>query len=100
MNNIWNKLSKPIFALAPMEGVTDTVFRRVINICGRPTVYFTEFTNVDGLFSKGKKAVEHRLFYDVEEKPLIAQIWGMKPENYVLAAKRIVELGFDGIDIN
>ena len=83
-----------------MEGVTDTVFRRVINYCGRPAVYFTEFTNVDGLASIGKKEVEHRLLFEQEEKPLIAQIWGMKPENYTLAAKQIVEMGFDGIDIN
>lgn len=100
MKNFWQNLPKPIFALAPMEGVTDTVFRRIINYCGRPTVYFTEFTNVDGLFSKGKKSVEHRLFFKPEEKPLIAQIWGMQLENYTMAAKSIVERGFDGIDIN
>lgn len=100
MKTFWQDLPRPIYILAPMEGVTDTVFRRVINLCGRPTVYFTEFTNVDGLFSKGKKAVEHRLFFKPEERPLIAQIWGMKPENYTLAAEKIVEMGFDGIDIN
>ncbi len=100
MKSFWNNLPKPIFALAPMEGVTDTVFRRLINYCGRPAVYFTEFTNVDGLFSKGHKAVEHRLIFKQEEKPIIAQIWGMKLENYTEAAKKIVEMGFDGIDIN
>lgn len=100
MKSFWKDLKQPIFALAPMEGVTDTVFRRVINICGKPSVYFTEFTNVDGLFSKGKKEVEHRLKFYPEEKPLIAQIWGMTPENYTKAAEMIVEMGFDGIDIN
>ncbi len=100
MKSFWKDLPKPIFALAPMEGVTDTVFRRVINICGKPSVYFTEFTNVDGLFSKGKKEVEHRLKFTPSEKPLIAQIWGMVPENYTKSAQMIAEMGFDGIDIN
>lgn len=100
MKDFWQNLQKPIMALAPMEGVTDTVFRRVINICGKPSVYFTEFTNVDGLFSKGVKQVDHRLKFYPEERPLIAQIWGMKPENYTKAAQMIVKMGFDGIDIN
>ncbi len=100
MKTFWQDLAKPIFALAPMEGVTDTVFRRVINYCGKPSVYFTEFTNVDGLFSKGVKEVDHRLKFYPEEKPLIAQIWGMNPENYTKAAQLIAKKGFDGIDIN
>ena len=100
MKNFWQNLPKPIFALAPMESVTDTVFRQIIASCGKPSVSFTEFTNVDGLFSKGKKQVEHRLLFQSKEKPLIAQIWGMKPENYTKAAKMIDDMGFDGIDIN
>ncbi|KKR25238.1 MAG: tRNA-dihydrouridine synthase [Candidatus Levybacteria bacterium GW2011_GWB1_39_7] len=75
--NIWKDLPKPIFALAPMEGVTDTVFRQIVASCGKPSVFFTEFTNVDGLFSKGKSKVEHRLIFKPQEKPIIAQLWGM-----------------------
>ncbi|HVT01700.1 MAG TPA: tRNA-dihydrouridine synthase [Patescibacteria group bacterium] len=100
MKNFWQELPKPIYALAPMEAVTDTVFRRIVAYCGRPTVFFTEFTNVDGLFSKGKKEVEHRLLFTPDEKPLIAQLWGMIPENYTKAAELVAEMGFDGIDIN
>ncbi len=100
MKTIWDKLEKPIFILAPMEDVTDTVFRRIISSCGRPNLYFTEFTNVDGLASKGDKVVSQRILYTKEEKPLIAQIWGMKPENYFKAAQRLVDMGYDGIDIN
>ncbi|HVZ67765.1 MAG TPA: tRNA-dihydrouridine synthase [Patescibacteria group bacterium] len=100
MKSFWQDLPKPIYALAPMEGVTDTVFRRIVAYCGKPTVFFTEFTNVDGLFSKGKKEVEHRLQFTPVEKPLIAQIWGMEPDNYTRAAELAVEMGFDGIDIN
>lgn len=83
-----------------MDGVTDTVFRQVVAWCGKPDVYFTEFTNVEGLFSKGNKQVLKRFQHTSHEKPLIAQIWGLKPELFYKAAKLIEELGFDGIDIN
>ena len=96
----WQKLPKPFSVLAPMEDVTDTVFRRLVAKCGRPDVFFTEFTSTDGLFSKGREAVIHRLQYTEEERPLVAQIWGNKPENYYKAARLLVEMNFDGIDIN
>lgn len=98
--NIWQQLPKPIFILAPMEDVTDTVFRQIILSTGRPALFFTEFTNVDGLESKGHDQVAKRLKFLPKEKPLIAQIWGMKPENYYAVAKQLVEMGYDGIDIN
>jgi len=98
--NIWKKLSKPIFILAPMEDVTDTVFRQMLLYTCRPDLFFTEFTNVDGLFSKGAIEVGKRLLFSKKEKPIIAQIWGMKPGNYFKAAQKIKELGFNGIDIN
>ncbi len=100
MDNFWQQLPKPIFALAPMEDVTDTVFRRVIISCGRPDVVFTEFTNVDSLFSKGSEIVAKRLVFAKEEMPIVAQIWGTKPENYFKAAHLLRERGFQGIDIN
>jgi len=100
MKSVWQTIAKPIYILAPMEDVTDTVFRRIVNLCGRPDLYFTEFTNVDGMASKGDKVVSQRIQFTKEEKPLIAQIWGMKPENYFKAAVRLKNLGFDGIDIN
>lgn len=98
--NFWQGLKKPIFILAPMEDVTDTVFRRIILSCGRPDAFFTEFTNVDGMFSKGQGIVMQRLKFEPEEKPIIAQIWGLKPENFYKAAKELMEMGFDGVDIN
>lgn len=98
--NIWQKLKKPILILAPMEDVTDTVFRRIIMECGRPSLFFTEFTNVDGMCSDGDQEVSKRLLFTPKESPIIAQVWGMNPENYFKAAKRIAEMGYDGIDIN
>lgn len=98
--NFWQTLEKPIFILAPMEDVTDTVLRQVIARCGKPAVFFTEFTNVEGMFSKGAKHVVHRLQYTEIEKPLVAQIWGSQPENFCKAAKYIRDLGINAVDLN
>lgn len=104
--SFWNDLQKPIFALAPMEDVTDTVFRQLIREVNstdgqiRPDVMFTEFTSVEGIESEGADMVMKRLKYTETERPLVAQIWGITPENYYNSAKKIVEMGFDGIDIN
>lgn len=100
MNTLWESLSKPIFSLAPMEDVTDTVFRQIVMLCGRPDVFFTEFTNVDGLMSVGEEIVAQRLKFERGEKPLVAQIWGVKPENFYKASQKLAEMGFDAIDIN
>ncbi len=103
MKTFWQELknkSKPFFALAPMEDVTDTVFRRLIATLGGPDVYFTEFTSVEGMLSKGAEHVQRRLEYTEEERPLIAQIWGLKPENFYKATQILVERKFDGIDLN
>lgn len=98
--NIWQTLTKPIFILAPMEDVTDTVFRRIVASCAPPDVYVTEFTNADGLMSEGRDVVSQRLLYTEEERPIIAQIWGKNPDAYYEAAKYIATKGFDGLDIN
>lgn len=100
IRNFWQTLEKPLFILAPMEDVTDTVLRRVIARYGKPAVFFTEFTNVEGIFSKGEARVTQRLLYTEEERPLVAQIWGSQPENFYKAAKKLIDMGFDGIDLN
>jgi tRNA-dihydrouridine synthase len=97
---IWQKLERPIFILAPMEAVTDTVFRRVVIKAGRPDLFFTEFTNVEGWNSEGQKVVGRRLSYTPEEKPLIAQVWGSNPKNVAKMSKDLKKMGFDGIDLN
>lgn len=100
MKNFWQALEKPIFILAPMEDVTDTVLRQVIARCGKPDVFFTEFTNVEGMFSKGAEHVLHRLQYTEIELPLVAQIWGTQPENFCKAAKYIRDMGMSAVDLN
>lgn len=83
-----------------MEDVTDTVFRRIIQRVSPFDLYMTEFTNVDGLQSPGRPSVSKRLKFTPEEQPLIAQIWGSKPENYYKTALELIDMGFVGIDIN
>lgn len=98
--SLFESLPKPFFVLAPMFDVTDTVFRRMIAECAPPDLYFTEFTNVDGLQSAGRENLLKYLRFTEQEKPIIAQIWGKDPENYYKTAKELVEMGFQGIDIN
>lgn len=101
MKNIWQDLKKPIFILAPMDDVTDTVFRQIIGDLAAPDLYFTEFTSVDGMCSeKGREPVTRRLLFNETERPIIAQIWGNDPEKFFKAAKMCAEMDFDGIDIN
>src|SRR5437016_10640135 len=100
MKHFWQTLEKPIFILAPMEDVTDTVLRQDIARCGKPAVFFTEFTNVEGMFSKGEKLVNQRLRYTEAELPLVAQIWGTHPENFSKAARKLIDMGFSGVDLN
>lgn len=93
-------LSKPFFALAPMDDVTDTVFRQVVSSCAKPDLFFTEFVNVDGLQSPGRLKLLHKLKFTESEKPIFAQIWGKIPANYHKTAKELVKMGFAGVDIN
>jgi tRNA-dihydrouridine synthase len=97
---IWEGLKRPFSVLAPMEDVTDTVFRRVVAAVGAPDLFFTEFTNTDGLCSAGRPRVIGRLRYTPAERPLIAQIWGNNPDFYRRVAVEVREMGFDGLDIN
>lgn len=100
MPDFWKKLKKPFFALAPMNDVTDTVFRQIVAQAGKPDVFFTEFANVDGYFSAGQDAVLKKLKFSPVEKPIVAQIWGLKPENYFKMGRELKKMGFAGIDIN
>lgn len=99
--NFWDKLEKPIMILAPMDGVTDTVFRQIVCSVGRPDVLFTEFVPVDAILSqKGPEVIKKSLQFSEEERPIVAQIWGTGPEKFYKVAKIFSKLGFDGIDIN
>jgi len=101
MNNFWTDLPKPFFILAPMEAVTDVVFRHVIAAAAKPDVYFTEFTNTDSFCSpKGEHSTRSRLTFTDDEQPMVAHIWGKTPEHFRQMAHAMKERGFAGIDIN
>jgi len=107
VKGFWKKLlstsnvdKRPILALAPMADVTDATFRRIIAKYGKPDVMFTEFVSCDGLCSAGQKNLWPILKFTKKERPIVAQVFGAKPENFYESAKLIKKLGFDGIDIN
>jgi nifR3 family TIM-barrel protein len=100
MRNFWQKLLVPFSVLAPMEGVTDVVFREIITKVGKPDVFFTEFTSCDGISSKGKEEVAKKLLFRKNQQPIVAQIFGTKPETFFSTAKFVKKLGFSGVDIN
>ena len=99
--NIWQELPRPFLILAPMEGVTDIMFRQVIAHAGRPDLFFTEFTNVSSYASeKGRWNALERLRIAPTDSPIIAQIWGKNPEHFSKLASALESLGFSGVDLN
>ena len=83
-----------------MEDVTDTVFRQILCDIGRPDLFLTEFMSTDGYMSKGRDKVSHRLKFSEIERPIVFQLWGNTPENYIGTVKEVVKLNPDGIDVN
>ncbi|WP_142427522.1 tRNA dihydrouridine synthase [Enterococcus durans] len=99
--NFWAALPKPFFILAPMEDVTDVVFRHVVKEAGAPDVFFTEFTNSDSFcHPDGKESVRGRLTFTEDEQPMVAHIWGDKPGFFKEMSIQLAEMGFKGIDLN
>jgi tRNA-dihydrouridine synthase len=96
---LWQTLPQPVIGLAPMDGVTDSAFRQIVALYGKPDVVFTEFTNVHDICSGRIKALDS-LRYSSFEHPVIAQIYGKDPWLFYQAAHVVCELGFDGLDIN
>jgi len=101
MKNIWKKLAKkkkPFFILAPMAGVTDSIFRRMILKLGKPDLFFTEFVSTEHIVRVDK--TPNILKYSKKERPLIVQFFGSRQEQFEICARLALKLGFDGIDIN
>ncbi|HFN8643929.1 TPA: tRNA dihydrouridine synthase [Staphylococcus aureus] len=99
--NFWSELPRPFFILAPMEDVTDIVFRHVVSEAARPDVFFTEFTNTESLcHPEGIHSVRGRLTFSEDEQPMVAHIWGDKPEQFRETSIQLAKMGFKGIDLN
>lgn len=96
----WSCLPRPIVALAPMAGYTDSPYRRVVKELVPEVICFTEFTSVDGIVHGNEATMRQVTFGAETERPFIAQIFGKKPENFVKAAKILTSCGVDAIDIN
>jgi tRNA-dihydrouridine synthase B len=90
---------RPATILAPMAGVTDTVFRRVIRSLGSCGLIMTEFTSAEGLTRKAARTLRY-LYFDEDERPIAAQIFGSDPQVMASAAALTEDLGFDHVDIN
>ena len=90
----------PATVLAPMAGVTDTVFRRFIRNLGGCGLIMTEFTSADGILrARDKKARRYLHFYE-DEHPISAQLFGSDPAVMAEAASLVEDLGFDLVDLN
>lgn len=113
----WPGLARPFTILAPMEEVTDTVFRHLVAGRGAPDVFMSEFINAREYFHKKRKYGRQHAHIDGVEREalglsrprgsgtvarphLVAQIWGNDPEAYRMIIPLLLEEGFDGIDIN
>ena len=90
---------RPAAVLAPMAGVTDTLFRRVIRGLGGCGLLMTEFTSSEGITRSAKKTLRY-LYFQEDEHPITAQLFGANPAVMAEAAKMVEDLGFDAVDIN
>src|ERR1700675_3070533 len=90
---------RPATVLAPMAGVTDTLFRRVIRGLGGCGLLMTEFTSSEGITRSASKTLRY-LFFQEDEHPITAQLFGADPKVMAEAAKMVEDLGYDAVDIN
>jgi tRNA-dihydrouridine synthase B len=96
---IRDRVIRPATILAPMAGVTDTVFRRVIRSLGACGLIMTEFTSAEGMTRHSARTLRY-LYFDEDEHPIAGQIFGSDPQVMASAAALIEDLGFDTADIN
>ena len=96
---IRNVAIRPATVLAPMAGVTDTIFRRVIRGLGGCGLLMTEFTSSEGITRSARKTLRY-LYFQEDERPITAQLFGANPAVMADAARMVEDLGFDAVDIN
>ncbi len=97
--SIRDKLISPGTVLAPMAGVTDTVFRRMIRGLGGCGLIMTEFTSAECI-TRNTARTSRYLFFEPDEHPITGQLFGADPAVMARAAAMVEQLGFDIVDIN
>jgi len=98
-SGFWAAVPRPMAILAPMEDVTDWVFRRMLGLLGKPDVFYTEFVQAAGI-ATGRSDSLRRLPLHQGQRPIVAQIWGNDPEMVRVAVLKLRALGYDGVDLN
>lgn len=101
-SGLWHQLPVPFWVLGPMEEITDAVFRRLIWELGPPDVFLTEFVRVEQVSDRRLLQSVRRLQqpFPTPGVPLVAQIYGTKPQSFYRVARRLAQEGWVGIDIN
>ncbi|MEZ4319544.1 MAG: tRNA dihydrouridine synthase DusB [Myxococcota bacterium] len=90
---------EPALVLAPMEGVTDLTFRRLVRQIGGCGLTVTEFIPARSLAGSTQQALEMAMF-DADERPIAIQIYGNDPEVMADGARLVADLGADIVDLN
>ncbi len=89
----------PAFGLAPMAGMTDTAFRRLVKRRGGCGLVVTEMVSSEGLVRGIDRTLEYAE-YTEEERPVSIQIFGGEPEKMAAAARIVEAMGADIVDVN
>lgn len=101
-NSFWEKLKKkgkPIYALAPMAGITDSAFRQICKEFGADVVY-SEMVSATALAYDSERTME-LMEFDKKERPYVIQLFGSNPDHFAQATKIVgKKVKPDGIDIN
>ncbi|HNX11250.1 MAG TPA: tRNA-dihydrouridine synthase [bacterium] len=99
MKNFWQKIPRPILALAPLAGFTDSAFRLLARKYGANVVY-SEMASATALFYNSQETLK-LLSFEKKERPYVVQLFGSDPEHFAVAAKIVCQkIKPDGIDIN
>ncbi|MFA6458555.1 MAG: tRNA dihydrouridine synthase DusB [Patescibacteria group bacterium] len=95
----WEKFPRPILALAPMAGYTDSAFRQLIRSFSKNVILWSEFVSADALKFDSQRS-KQMLSFAKKEQPFVAQIFGKRPESFIEAAKFVESIGAVGVDLN
>ena len=88
--NFWQKLKKPILALAPMAGITDSPFRQLCKKYGAQVLY-SEMASVTALYYNPKETLELLRFDSKKERPYVVQLFGSDPKHFAKATEIITK---------